>query len=99
MVSLQIQQVYFSYLDGLVLHNINLFIDAGIMTKSGDVYSINLNDIKVDKLLATGKVNQKFNIIVNEASDSAVKKISEAGGKVVILKKTESVKKESSKEE
>jgi len=31
MVSLQIQRVYFSYLDGLVLHNINLFIEAGEM--------------------------------------------------------------------
>ena len=31
MVSLQVQQVYFSYLDGLVLHNINLSIEAGEM--------------------------------------------------------------------
>jgi len=31
MVSLQVQQVYFSYLDGLVLHNINLSIKAGEM--------------------------------------------------------------------
>ena len=31
MVSLQVRQVYFSYLDGLVLHNINLSIEAGEM--------------------------------------------------------------------
>jgi len=31
MISLQIHQVYFSYLDGLVLHNINLSIGAGEM--------------------------------------------------------------------
>ena len=31
MVSLQVRQVYFSYLDGLVLHNIDLFIKAGEM--------------------------------------------------------------------
>jgi len=31
MVSLQVRQVYFSYLNGLVLHNINLFIKAGEM--------------------------------------------------------------------
>jgi len=31
MVSLQIRQVYFSYLDGLVLHNINLSVGAGEM--------------------------------------------------------------------
>ena len=31
MNSLQIRQVYFSYLDGLVLHNINLSIEAGEM--------------------------------------------------------------------
>jgi len=31
MVSLQVQQVYFSYLDGLVLHNINLSVKAGEM--------------------------------------------------------------------
>ena len=31
MVSLQVRQVYFSYLNGLVLHNINLSIEAGEM--------------------------------------------------------------------
>ncbi len=31
MVSLQVQQVYFSYLDGLVLHNISLSVKAGEM--------------------------------------------------------------------
>ena len=31
MIGLQIQQVYFSYLNGLVLHNINLHIGAGEM--------------------------------------------------------------------
>jgi len=31
MASLQIQQVYFSYLNGMVLHNINLSIEAGEM--------------------------------------------------------------------
>ena len=31
MVSLQVQQVYFSYLDGLILHNINFSIKAGDM--------------------------------------------------------------------
>jgi len=31
MVSLQVQRVYFSYLDGLVLHNINLSVKAGEM--------------------------------------------------------------------
>ena len=31
MVGLQLQQVYFSYLNGLVLHNINLSIEAGEM--------------------------------------------------------------------
>ena len=31
MVGLQIRQVYFSYLDGLVLHNINLSVEAGEM--------------------------------------------------------------------
>ena len=31
MVSLQVRQVYFSYLNGLVLHNINLFIKTGEM--------------------------------------------------------------------
>jgi len=31
MVSLQVQQAYFSYLDGLVLHDINLFVKTGEM--------------------------------------------------------------------
>jgi large subunit ribosomal protein L15 len=63
-----------------------IFVSSGIMKKSDDVYSINLNDLKINKLLAKGNVKLKFDITVDHASESAVKKISAAGGKVTVLK-------------
>jgi large subunit ribosomal protein L15 len=39
---------------------IDTFVNSGIMKKSGDTYTIDLKDIKVNKLLGSGKVNFKF---------------------------------------
>ncbi|MFP4111644.1 MAG: uL15m family ribosomal protein [Candidatus Woesearchaeota archaeon] len=59
----------------------------GVMTKNKETYVINLGDMKVDKLLASGNVASKFDVKVRYASDSAVEKIKKAGGNVVLLEK------------
>lgn len=56
-------------------------------TKKNDLFIINLKDIKCNKLLGTGKVRYKYEILVKYASESAIKKIEELGGKVILPKK------------
>jgi len=53
--------------------------------KSGDTYSINLNDINIQKILGRGEVSKKINVTVNNASKRAIEKIEAAGGKVVTI--------------
>ena len=54
-------------------------------SKSGDVYSLNLSDINIQKILARGEINKKINLSVKKASKKAVQKIEAAGGKVTLL--------------
>lgn len=75
-------------------------LESGIMQKKNDVYKIDLSDIKVDKLLASGKPGLKYEITVKQASVSAVEKIKKNGGNVKVLdKKLEENLKEPSEEE
>jgi len=53
--------------------------------KSGAIYSINLNDIEIQKILGRGQINKKVNITVKKASENAIKKIEAAGGKITLL--------------
>ncbi|MFX1274803.1 MAG: uL15m family ribosomal protein [Promethearchaeota archaeon] len=57
-------------------------------SKSGNTYSINLNDINIQKVLGRGEIQKKINIQVNKASKQAIEKIEAAGGKVTLLAKT-----------
>ena len=50
----------------------------------GGTYEVNLTKLGYDKLLGTGKANFKLNITVKKATDSSIKKIEAAGGKVVL---------------
>ncbi len=51
---------------------------------------VNLADMGVEKLLGEGEIMVPVKVIVGEASETAVKKIEEAGGKVVLLAKAQS---------
>ncbi|MBW2986704.1 uL15 family ribosomal protein [Candidatus Woesearchaeota archaeon] len=55
---------------------------AAVLEK--DIYTINLTDLGIDKLLATGKVTKKFKITVKFASKSAIEKVKAAGGEVIL---------------
>jgi len=51
---------------------------------------VNLVDMGVEKLLGEGEIMVPVKVIVSEASETAVKKIEEAGGKVILLTKAQS---------
>ncbi len=68
------------------------------LAKFNDV-KIDLRKAGFDKLLGIGKTTQKFEITVNHASESAIAKITEAGGKVSgLLSKSKKETKEEVKE-
>jgi len=54
-------------------------------SKSGNTYSINLNDLNIQKILGRGEITKTINVSVNKASKQAIKKIESAGGKVTLL--------------
>ena len=70
--------------------NLEKFIKDGIVKKKTNNYYINLKEMGYDKLLGSGKVWHKFIINVDYCSESAMKKIEEAGGRVNITKLKES---------
>ncbi len=56
-----------------------------IATKSADTYTINLDDLNIQKLLGRGQTSKKINVSVKKASKRAIEKIEAAGGKVTLL--------------
>lgn len=54
-------------------------------SKSGTTYSINMNDINIQKVLGRGEINKKINITVKKASKKAVEKVEAAGGKIELI--------------
>ncbi len=57
-------------------------------SKTGNKYAINLNDIKIQKILGRGQIKKSINVTVNKASKSAIEKVEAAGGKVTLLSTT-----------
>jgi large subunit ribosomal protein L15 len=60
-------------------------IKKGYAQKEKDAVSIDLNKLGYNKLLGAGKTKKKLVLIVNYASENAIKKIQDAGGKVNLL--------------
>ena len=66
----------------------NLVLDKKA-NKSGNAYSINLNDLNIQKVLGRGEINKTINITVNKASKKAIEKVQAAGGKITLLSQAE----------
>jgi len=66
-------------------HKIEALVIEKKASKSGNTYSINLNDINIQKVLGRGEINKKINISVKNASKRAVEKIEAAGGQINLL--------------
>jgi large subunit ribosomal protein L15 len=54
----------------------------GIAVKKGDKIAVNLSEMGVDKLLGSGNVAGKLEIVVSEASETAKQKVEAAGGSI-----------------
>lgn len=64
--------------------NIHNFVAEGKAIQKGDVYTINLADIGVDKLIAKGATVKKMVVTCSAATQGAISAIEAAGGKVQI---------------
>lgn len=70
----------------------------GKINKEGDGYSINLKDLKANKLLGSGEATRKYKIKTDFASASAIEKVKTAGGSVEVKPVVEKKEKEDKKE-
>ena len=66
-------------------YKIDLLVEEKKATKSGNIYTINLNDLNIQKILGRGEIKKQINISVKKASGKAVEKIEAAGGKITLL--------------
>jgi len=66
-------------------HKIDILVEEKKATKSGNAYTINLNELNIQKILGRGEIKKQINLSVNKASKKAVEKIEAAGGKVTLL--------------
>ena len=66
-------------------YKIDLLVEEKKATKSGNTYTINLNDLNIQKILGRGEIKKQINVSVKKASGKAVEKIEAAGGKVTLL--------------
>ncbi|MDH5403180.1 MAG: 50S ribosomal protein L15 [Candidatus Heimdallarchaeota archaeon] len=64
--------------------SIDSLVNSGKASKDGDVYQIDLNTLGITKLLAQGDISRKINITVKIATERAIKKVTESGGKVIL---------------
>lgn len=56
----------------------------GKIRKTGDVYEVNLEELGFDKLLGGGEVRHKMRVTVKSATETAIEKVKQAGGEVVL---------------
>ncbi len=66
---------------------IEKWVQDGKANKEGDLYKVNLADLSFNKLLGRGRATKKLEITVEKASSSAIAKIEEANGKVILTTK------------
>ncbi|AJF61372.1 TPA: 50S ribosomal protein L15 [Candidatus Woesearchaeota archaeon] len=68
---------------------IESFVKRGEASKNKDAYEIDLSKLGYRKLLSKGDVSLKFHITVDSATENAVARVEEAGGKVTLLASSE----------
>jgi large subunit ribosomal protein L15 len=67
--------------------SVETLVANGKATKDGDIYTVDLQAIGIEKLLAQGVVTKKMKLIVPHATERAISKIENAGGSVEIIEK------------
>jgi large subunit ribosomal protein L15 len=61
-----------------------LLVEMGEATKQGDVYTVDLARMGVDKLLGSGQIRAKVKVTIATATGSAKSKVEAAGGQVIV---------------
>lgn len=72
-----------SHLDSII----EKLITNGKATQENNTITINLEELKYEKLLGTGNTNKKINITIKTATQKAIDKIQKQGGQVTITQK------------
>ena len=62
------------------------FIKEGKIKKQKNNYELNLDELGYEKLLGSGIITKPVKVTVKEATEKAISKIKDAGGKVNIIK-------------
>lgn len=62
--------------------DIEALVDEGKADELSDGYKVDLSDVGVDKLLGSGQVHNTLKVEVEDVSDSAMRKVEDAGGEV-----------------
>ena len=63
---------------------IDRLVELGMATKEGDVYTLDLSQLGYTKLLGRGSIRKAVQIKVAGATETAISKVEEAGGKVIL---------------
>ncbi len=63
---------------------IDRLVELGLASKEGDRYSVDLTALGYTKLLGRGTITKPVEVKVQSATETAIQKIEEAGGKVVL---------------
>jgi large subunit ribosomal protein L15 len=63
---------------------IDSWVENKIAEKSGSVYTMDLDKVDIQKVLARGSIDKKINVTVKFASASAIEEIEKVGGKVTL---------------
>jgi|SRR3989338_2869400 len=69
---------------GFIEQHIDKFLSSNLIKKEDEFYSVELEKLGFNKLLGDGRVSMKFKIKVHYASKTAVEKVKEAGGQVIV---------------
>ncbi len=69
--------------------DISLMIDHNKFGKKGTIYDVNLDSLGYTKLLSKGPVKHPMNITVASATEKAIGKVTQKGGKVNLPNKKE----------
>jgi len=69
---------------GDIDRQIDALVDRGVAEETEDGYAVDASALGVDKVLGSGQVRNTLTVRADDFSDSAVEKIEDAGGEVVV---------------
>lgn len=69
---------------------LDVIVLDGFAERSKNLVTVDLRRMGKDKLLGKGQVRTRMRILVDEASESAIRKVQKAGGEVVVSREEES---------